>query len=100
FSILDEYLAFINGVPAEIVELYYEQSNDQYVVGNKEMGIRFIPFITANTFKFPNGTPVQNGVSETIKSGMTSSANLAIDSRLPNAIGVSKSFKEAIGDYF
>lgn len=99
-SIMDDYSAFFNRVPAEIVELYYEQSNDQYIVENKELGISFIPFITTNTLKFPNGTPVYNGVSETIKSGMNNSVSLAIDSRLPNAIGVPKSLKEAIADSF
>ena len=99
-SIMDDYSAFFNGVPAEIVELYYEQSNDQYIVENKELGIGFIPFITTNTLKFPNGIPVHNGVSETIKSGMNNSVTLAIDSQLPNVIGVPKSLKEAIADYF
>lgn len=99
-SIVDDYSAFFNGVPAEIVELYYEQSNDQYVMENKEMGFGFTPFMTMITLKFPNGTPVSNGVSETIKSGMNKSVSLAIDSQLPDLIGVPKSFKEAIADYF
>lgn len=100
YAIKDDYSAFFNGVPAEIVELYYEQSNDQYIVENKELGIGFIPFITTSTLKFPSGNAVHNGVSKTIESGINSTVNLAIDSQLPDAIGVPKSINEAINDYF
>lgn len=99
-SIKDDYSAFFNGIPAEIFKLYYEQSNDQYVMENKELGFGYTAFITTNTLKFPNGTPVHNGISENIKSGMNKSVSLAIDSRLPDAIGVPKSLKEALADYF
>lgn len=104
FIAFDKITGYIAGDSSEIIQRYFEQSDDANVQkfrkDQPELYNLNTPFLTNAIATFPDGTPLSKAMQNSIASGIFDLGKIGIESNIPDEIGTPKSVAESAISFF